>query len=870
MRDRVSSVWMRRSKLGFALPLVTLLLLASLSGPSSAASTYDILVSTASSRSNALPLAGRTVSGNIYAFTSPDTPGILRVRFYLDNPSATGTPRGTENNPPYDFAGGTVSTASPFNTTAIADGAHTITAAVDLTNGTTEVVSSSFTVRNTNAAFLAFSPTSLNFVKASGDGPSSQTSQLTTNNGSAASFSLTENASWLTISPTSGASPDPITVTADAAGLSPGTYTTAVIATAPGYGSATLSVSLTVRGPPDQIHLAWTSDPSTTLTVVWHTWETTTPSVVEFRKKGDTAWSQATGALRASGTTGTLHQVTLTSLLPVTAYEYRVRGDGTFWSGIRETRTAPSAGSGDVDFIYVADTGLIGRTDGLATGTQQVVNEIAALKPLLVLGGGDYAYYDTDKRYGTLNNTIDAWFNQMQPVAAASPLMPVYGNHEILLGEGYEPWSARFATPAGIGGSNNRQNYSFDVGDVHFVAIMAVSDTDGLTSSVLQWIDQDLQNAKAAGKRWLIPYFHVPAFGDGGNHPENRTLRGQLAPIFERHGVKLAIASHDQAYERSYPLTNATASGYTITSSSKSCYTLADGVTWVKVSPGGKRSNINGNFSAFRTSPAPSWTAFRDNTVHHFSRVTVKPSGTLHFETHGVKGDGSPPVVQDAFEYRSDGCPITPALSFSPNTVSLSAAQGGSSVSKTTTLATNTSSVASYAVSDNAPWLTVAPVSGQTPGNLTLTANPSGLAPGTYSATVTATAAGYTSATSNVTFIVTGSTGSGFSILTSSAASRTNPVQLAGRTVTGNIHAFTSPDVPGILRVRFYLDNPGATGTPRSTENNPPYDFAGGTVSTASPFNTAMLANGSHTITAAIDRTNGTTELVSAAFVASN
>ena len=456
--------------------------------------------------------------------------------------------------------------------------------------------------------------------------------------------------------------------------------------------------------------------------------------------------------------------MTLTSLLAATAYEYRVRGDGATWSGTRETRTAPAAGSGAIDFVYVADTGLIGRTDGLATGTQQVVNEIAALKPLLVLGGGDYAYFDTDKRYGTLNNTIDAWFNQIQPVAAASPLMPVYGNHEVLLGEGYDPWSARFATPTGIGGSNNRQNYSFDVGDVHFTAIMAVSDTAGLASSVLQWIDQDLQNARTAGKRWLIPYFHVPAFGDGGNHPENRTLRGQLAPIFERHGVKLAIASHDQAYERSYPLTNATSSGYTITSSSKTCYTLADGVTWVKTSPGGKRSNINGSFSSFRTSPAPSWTAFRDNTLHHFSRVAVKPSGILRLKTYGVKGDGSPPVVQDAFEYRSNGCPITPSALIQPEQHVAQHAAGrkpgieGHDPLHEQLDRRELQRQRQRALADGRPGIRA------DTGQPDLDRRPSGLGPGTYSATVTARASGYTSATSAVTFTVTGSTGSGFSI----------------------------------------------------------------------------------------------------------
>jgi hypothetical protein len=62
--------------------------------------------------------------------------------------------------------------------------------------------------------------------------------------------------------------------------------------------------------------------------------------------------------------------------------------------------------------VFFADTGLIGRLDGLATGTAQVRDEIAALDPTLLLGGGDYAYFDTDKRFGDLNATIDAWFDQ--------------------------------------------------------------------------------------------------------------------------------------------------------------------------------------------------------------------------------------------------------------------------------------------------------------------------------------------------------------------------------------------------------------------------------------------------------------------------
>jgi hypothetical protein len=725
------------------------------------------------------------------------------------------------------------------------------------------------------------------------------------------------------------------------------------------------------------VHLAWVEDPATTLTVVWRTRDVTTPSTIEYREVGATLWLTASGALRTSGTSGTLHEVTLRSLAPATAYEYRVLGDGGVRSPAFTTRTAPAPGPADFTAVYVADTGLIGRLDGLATGTAQVVDEIAALQPTLVLPGGDYIYYDTDRRFGTLDNTIDVWFNQMQPIAAHAPLMPTYGNHEVLLGEGFAPWAARFPTPTGFDG---RRYYSFDVGDVHFVSILAVEDLTGLPASALQWIEQDILAAQAARQRWIIPYFHVAPFADGTNHPSNLQLRAQLGPLFERLGVKLVLTSHDQAYERTYPLVDVPATD-TPTSSSLTCYTMGDGVTWVKISPGGKLSNINQGFSQFATNPPPAWTAVRNNTRHHFSRLLVSAAGSIRLETYGVVGDGSLPVIVDSFQYTTGVCPgggvsyalvwsgqanrtgpvaldgaqvsgniyafvtpetgvtrvrfyldnpgmtgaprqteaiapfdfagtaaselanpfdtastangphtITaaidrtaggtevihatftaansaPALLFFPESVALNVPSGGSTNAQVNLSATT--GTASYAMSEASPWLTVSPQAGTTPGTLTLTANASGLAAGTYTATVTAAAAGFTGDTLPVTLTVGGGGVGSHALVWSGQANRTGPVALDGAQVSGNIYAFVTPET-GVTRVRFYLDNPGMTGAPRQTENTAPYDFAGGRVATADPFVTSQVTKGSHTITAAIDRTTGGTEVIHATFTVAN
>ena len=75
--------------------------------------------------------------------------GVTRTRFFVDDPQMTGAPRQTENNPPWDLAGtASGGGANPFDTTGLADGPHTVTAAIDRDTGATEVVHATFTVAN--------------------------------------------------------------------------------------------------------------------------------------------------------------------------------------------------------------------------------------------------------------------------------------------------------------------------------------------------------------------------------------------------------------------------------------------------------------------------------------------------------------------------------------------------------------------------------------------------------------------------------------------------------------------------------------------------------------------------------------------------
>jgi hypothetical protein len=520
------------------------------------------------------------------------------------------------------------------------------------------------------------------------------------------------------------------------------------------------------------------------------------------------------------------------------------------------TRTAPAPGAAAFDAIYVADTGLVGRLDGLATGTQQVVDEIARLDPLLVLLGGDYAYFNTDQRFGTLENTIDAWFNQMGEVAHRSVLMPSYGNHEALLGEDVNAWAARFPTPAGF---DQRRNYSFDVGDAHFVAVFAVENSRALPKATIDWLDADLAAARAAGRQWLIPFFHVSTFADGDNHPSNLKVRAQLGPLFEKHGVQVVLTSHDQSYERTFPLTDVPATNAPTTASLR-CYGPADGVTWVKVSPGGKLSNLNKGFSTFRTQPAPPWTAVRDNTMHHFARVNVSDAA-LRVETYGVIGNATPPVVQDAFEYRTGPCGSE--LHFGVDSLSVSLA-AGARVSQAATVFAHGDEAAAYELTADAPWLSAVPHMGTTPATVDVVVDAANLLPGTHVARLTVAGPDAFPDWLPVTVTVTGADRTA-AILASRSPDRSAPFLVSSQVVAGDLFAFVEPQSL-VQQVQFSVD-----GGSKRTENKVPFDLAGTAADgTAQPFATTAIADGPHVLSAIVTLADGAVEVVNAPFAVDN
>jgi hypothetical protein len=103
----------------------------------------------------------------------------------------------------------------------------------------------------------------------------------------------------------------------------------------------------------------------------------------------------------------------------------------------------------------------------------------------------------------------------------------------------------------------------------------------------------------------------------------------------------------------------------------------------------------------------------------------------------------------------------------------------------------------------------------------------------------------------------------------STTSDRSASTALDGGTVKGN--AYISLNATGVKSASFWLDNPAMSTTPRRTDSAAPFDFVGSNADgTAQPLNTALVADGSHTVTVRVTHTDGTADTVTSTFTVAN
>lgn len=109
-----------------------------------------------------------------------------------------------------------------------------------------------FTPQATALPEIGLNPSSLTFAAQVGVNPATQTFSITNTGSGTLSWTATDDASWLTLSQTSGTNGGTVTASINTSGLVAGTYSGTITIGATGVSNKTVSVLLTVSAPSNQ------------------------------------------------------------------------------------------------------------------------------------------------------------------------------------------------------------------------------------------------------------------------------------------------------------------------------------------------------------------------------------------------------------------------------------------------------------------------------------------------------------------------------------------------------------------------------------------------------------------------------------------
>jgi hypothetical protein len=264
----------------------------------------------------------------------------------------------------------------------------------------------------------------------------------------------------------------------------------------------------------------------------------------------------------------TEHKVLLTSLQPMTKYYYSIGDVKTKLQGDSGNYFYTLPPAGEAGIYRIAAFGDCGNNSiNQRNVRDQLLNFIGSnyLNAWILLG--DNTYPDgTDAEFQA--NFFNIYKDNL---LKRFPLFPSPGNHDYHDVEFsaavaqqtheiayYQNFSVPESGEAGGVPSLTAEYYSFDIGNIHFLALDSYGKADNkrlsdTTGPQVEWIKKDLE--KAARAEWIIAYWHHPPYSMGSHNSDTEKelvdIREKLIPVLERYGVDIVIGGHSHDYERS-------------------------------------------------------------------------------------------------------------------------------------------------------------------------------------------------------------------------------------------------------------------------------------------------------------------------------
>lgn len=348
---------------------------------------------------------------------------------------------------------------------------------------------------------------------------------------------------------------------------------------------------------PPALYLTWQSDPTTTMTIRWHSRpQDSCANVVKYQLYNETTWySKESCHYPMVFSDRTVHVVELKRLMPDKKYRFRLGQDSTEY----KFRTMPDSLTEKVRFVVGGDT--YGRVEWLWQSEQKYSNllrktnkKAAEQLPMFVVIGGDFTYSDGQALH------VERWYKWLKawkkymvtPDSLLIPLVPVIGNHETLNNTYKKDWYKpnkpsvpihhlntahtarwrRYKNKTFVptkhapyfynlfikSGSQPIKSDSLSYRTLKFGNYMSLILLDSghtyFVSEQAEWLADTLE----AGQE--IPYkfaaYHVPAYPSARDPDDeiSTRIRKCWIPIFEHWKLDVAFEHHDHTYKRTLPI----------------------------------------------------------------------------------------------------------------------------------------------------------------------------------------------------------------------------------------------------------------------------------------------------------------------------
>lgn len=304
---------------------------------------------------------------------------------------------------------------------------------------------------------------------------------------------------------------------------------------------------------PPALYAVWTSDPTTSLSIIWNTRDDVSeevkhPPILEYRlrnnEKGN--WKQVESRRNPLPFSNRIiHRADLSHLRPDTEYSFRLDSNARVYYFL----TMPAKLNRPVRFAAGGDT----KADEDFEKTN-----IEAMKhdPDFIMFGGDLAYENGSPK---LVDRVFSWMEIAKKTFIREdgriiPIIASIGDHEgrRAFPPGYFErledeapyYYAMFPFP-GVPGYG-----VLDVSDYLSIVVLQAGFGAKVEGKQTQWLEKTLR------ERGKVP--HIFPLYHHGVYPTIRpvhTAQQKLwAPLFEKYGVRVAFENHDHAYKRTYPI----------------------------------------------------------------------------------------------------------------------------------------------------------------------------------------------------------------------------------------------------------------------------------------------------------------------------